>query len=481
MLRALPAANERRWSLRARLYLIAGVAVLLAWVGGGAAIYLAAEDANERMCRENLVALAQTVLGFSAHELAEIRADAGGAEPGVVHLETAATLPSRYSYQIWSAKGQLLLRSVQAPERRLAPPGFTGFDTIRFDGRELDVFALNSNSGDMTVIVADSEDEGVFAAVFGRHLALFMAVLLPAVLGGTWWMLRHALAPLVRTSREVRRRGPNGLAPLPLDGAPAELRAIIDAVNRLMRKVDDALSQEREFTALAAHELRTPLASLRVQAQVLARSRDPAEQRHELAALEVNVDRCARMLNQMLALARVDALQPEGLQQEWLEVDDLVAEVLADLVVVAEQRGIEVECELHETRVFADRVLLQTLLRNLLSNAVRHTPDGGRVRVRSVRRAGYPQLVVEDSGPGIAEHERERVFERFYRGPGGRGPGVGLGLAIVSAIARAHGARVALGRSELGGLRAEVRLPRPPQADGDAEALEAIAGANPGA
>ncbi|MFO1285260.1 MAG: hypothetical protein U1F49_01145 [Rubrivivax sp.] len=227
--------------------------------------------------------------------------------------ETAATLPSRYSYQIWSAQGQLLLRSVQAPVRRLAPPGFTGFRTIRFDGRELDVFALNSKSGDMTVIVADGEDEGVFAAVFGGHLALFMAVLLPAVLGGTWWMLRHALAPLVRTSREVRLRRPSGLAPLPLDGAPAELRAIIDAVNRLMRKVDDAVAGARVHCAGRA-KLRTPLASLRGRAQVLARSRDRPEQRQELAALEVNVvaaracsTRCSRWPCRRVAARRAAA------------------------------------------------------------------------------------------------------------------------------------------------------------------------------
>lgn len=472
----LPVRNARRWSLRGRLYLIAGAAVLLAWVGGGVAMLVAAIDASERMSRENLANLAQTVLGFAAHELDEIRADAGGATPDVVHRETAATLPSRYSYQIWSASGELLLRSVHAPgDRRLTPAGFTGFDVVRIGDRDLEVFALASRSGAMTVIVADSEDDRVFAAVFGGHFALVMAVLLPAVLGGTWWMLRHALAPLVRTSGELGRRGPHGLDPLPLDGAPAELRAIIEAVNRLMLKVADALSQEREFTALAAHELRTPLASLRVQAQVLARSRDPAEHRQELAALEVNVDRCTRMLNQMLALARADALQPEKMQHEWLAVGDLVAEVLADFVVVAGQRGIEVECELDEARLFADRVLLQTLLRNLLSNAIRHAPDGGRVRVRSARHAGHAQLVVEDSGPGIPEHERERVFERFHRGRGERGPGVGLGLAIVSAIARAHRATVGLARSDLGGLRVAVHLPHPAGAEHGAEVALAAA------
>ncbi|MBL8288696.1 MAG: sensor histidine kinase N-terminal domain-containing protein [Rubrivivax sp.] len=476
---ATPATpKDRHWSLRSRLYLVAGLAVLLAWVGGGLAMLVAAKDASERLCRENLANLAHTVLGFAAHELEEIRADAGGALPDVVHRETATTLPARYAYQIWSARGELLLRSVHAPgDRRLTPPGFTGFDTPEVDGRKIEVFALTSKSGEMTVIVADTEDDGVFEAVFGAHFAAVMAVLLPAVLGGTWWMLRHALAPLLRTSRELGRRGPHGLAPLPLDGAPAELRAIIDAVNRLLVKVDDALSQEREFTALAAHELRTPLASLRVQAQVLARSRDPAEHRHELAALEVNVDRCTRMLNQMLALARADALRPENLQHEWIDTGELVAEVLADFVVVAGQRGIEVECELNEARLFADRVLLQTLLRNLLSNAIRHAPDGGRVRVCSARRGGTPRLAVEDSGPGIPDHERARVFERFYRGAGERGPGVGLGLAIVAAIARAHGARIGLASSELGGLRVELSLPRPAPADGHAGGAATLAAA----
>jgi len=468
---------DRSWSLRARLYLIASLAVLLAWVGGGAAMLVAANDASERMCRENLANLAQTILGFASHELEEIRADAGGATPDVVHRETAATLTSRYAYQIWSDKGELLLRSAHAPaERRLTPAGFTGFDSIEFEGTRLEVYALRSKTGDMTVIVSDSEDESVFGAVFGGHFALVMAVLLPAVLGGTWLLLRHALAPLLRTSRELEHRGPLGLAPLSVDGVPAELLSMVEAVNRLMLKVDDALSQERQFTALAAHELRTPLASLRVQAQVLARSRDPVEHRQELAALEVNVDRCTRMLNQMLALARVDSIQSRDLHLENLPLSDVLAEVLLDFVDLARQRDIEVECQLEIPHMQADRVLLQTLLRNLLSNAIRHAPAQGRVRVRSAMHAGHPLLVVEDSGGGIAEEEIGRVFERFYRGRGQQGPGVGLGLTIVSAIVRAHGARVRLGRSELGGLRVEVGLPRPGDAVGapdDAGALAA--------
>lgn len=474
---APPAHRERQWSLSARLYVIAGVAVVLAWIGGGAAMLVAASDANERMRHENLANLAQTVLSFAAHELDEIRADAGGSTPDVVHRETATTLPKRYSYQIWSARGELLLRSVHAPaDRRLAPAGFSGFDRVSIDGSTLEVFALRSLAGDLTIVVADSEDEHRFAAAFGGHFLLVMAVLLPAVLGGAWWMLRHALVPLVRASRELGQRGPQGLAPLSLAGMPAELRPIIESVNRLMSKVDDALSQEKGFTALAAHELRTPLASLRVQAQVLARSSDPLEQRRELAALEANVDRCTRMLNQMLALARVDALQPEKMQCEWLSVGDLVAEVLADFVVVAEQRGIEVECDLAEDRVFADGTLLQMLLRNLLGNAIRHTPDRGRVRVRSGLCAGRPQLLVEDSGPGIPAAERQRVFERFYRGHGERGTGVGLGLAIVQAIARAHRARVSLRTSELGGLGVEVQLPSQPRPEFDTAAAGGSAG-----
>ncbi|MBL8342718.1 MAG: sensor histidine kinase N-terminal domain-containing protein [Rubrivivax sp.] len=463
---SVPSAR-RGWSLRSRLYLVAGLAVLLAWVGGGAAMLMAASEANDRMCRENLLNLAQTILSFAQHELEEIRADAGGAAPDNVHRETAATLRARYSYQIWSDAGELLLRSVQAPsDRRVAPAGFDGFGKFELDGRQIEVYALRAPAQGMTIVVADHEDDNLLQATFGSYFGLVMVSLLLPVLGGTWLLLRRSLAPLLRTSQELERRGPQVLTPLALGDAPAELVSMIGAINRLMLKVDDALSQERGFTALAAHELRTPLASLRVQAQVVVRSRDPAEQRREVAALQANVDRCTRMLNQMLALARVDALQPGALQLERMALNEVLAEVLADFAALAGERGIEVTCRLEEPGVHADRVLLQMLLRNLLSNALNHTPSQGSIEVCSAPAQGHTLIVVEDSGPGIPDEEQVRVFERFYRRIGERGAGVGLGLAIVAAVARAHVAHISLARSRLGGLAVQLRWPVAPQGQG---------------
>lgn len=454
-----------RWSLRSRLYAVAAAAVLLAWVGGGGAMYLAARQASERMCQENLVNLAQTILSFSEHELEEMRAQRNGAvAAGNVHDDGGATLASRYSYQIWSDAGELLLRSGNAPaSQRLAEAGHGGFSQTLVEGRPHEVFALHSPSRRMTIVVADAEDDAVLGAVFGGSFGLVMLALLPLVLGGTWLLLRQALAPLLQTGTQLEQRGPQArqaLAPLAVDNAPRELEPVIGAVNRLMRRVDDALSQERAFTALAAHEMRTPLASLRLQAQVLSRATERGERERELRALTRNVDRCTRLLNQLLALARLDAAAPGALTTEPLALAEMVAQVLPDLADEAARRGVELQCDLLEPQIRAERVGLAALLRNLLANALRHAPEGGVVRVRSVREGDRLRLDVEDSGPGIPAEDRQRVFERFYRRPGSEGLGVGLGLAIVASVARLHGAVVTLGDSDLGGLRASVSFAR---------------------
>ncbi|HEY9023770.1 MAG TPA: ATP-binding protein, partial [Burkholderiaceae bacterium] len=210
------------------------------------------------------------------------------------------------------------------------------------------------------------------------------------------------------------------------------------------------------FTADAAHELRTPIAAIRAQAQAALTVADAAARRHALRSTLEACDRAARLVDQLLLLARIDSgIPPEF---ERLDLAELARQVLAEATPEALVKGQRLELEApgpHPMRGSTD--LLRALIRNLVDNAVRYSPGGARVRVTLAREPGHAVLVVEDSGPGLAEAERSRLGDRFFRGGQSQASGSGLGWSIVRRIAELHGADVAIGRSpELGGL--QVRL-----------------------
>ncbi len=454
--------HERRWSLRRRMLMLCGGAVLAAWLCGGAAILVVAEEESERLCHENLYFLANTVMRFAGHELSEVQSDNRDGLIGRVHHETEITLGERYAYQIWSRDGQLLLRSMRArADRPYLDLGLLGLHEVVLDTVARDAYAVRSPGLDMTIQVIDLTGE--VAALSGRFITWaslsFLLSFVPLVLG-TRWLVNRAFSPVRGASAEIRSRGAHDLAPLRVVDAPGELAPFIGAMNSLMERMRGTIEREREFTALAAHELRTPLAAMRMQAQVLARTVDETERTDRAGALLDSVDRCSRLSTQLLHLSRADAMAmtPERLLP--VPLDEACAEVLADFLSDAERRKIEVACELTTPRLLADRVGLQTLLRNLVANAMRHTPDAGCIRIDFHDDADATVLRVDDSGAGISDGERKRVFQRFYRSEGARGVGVGLGLSIVASIVKAHRAAIALGRSPLGGLRVEVRFPR---------------------
>ncbi len=451
---------EKTWSLRRRMLSMTAVAAVIAWLCGGVAILFVAKEEGERMCHENLYFLATTVLRFAEHELREVAQDGVAVGEHGVHHETELTLGERYAYQIWSRDGRLLLRSVRAPaDRRVAPPGNAGLGQTLVDGVERDVFSLVTPSRDMTIEVVDLTGGGT--ALSRRFMLLaslsFLLSFVPLVLG-SWWLTNKAFGAVRDGTRQLKGRGARDLAPVEVADPPRELTPFLDAMNGLLGQMRRAIEREREFTSLAAHELRTPLAAIRVQAQVLARTHDERERAERTHALLQSVDRCASLSTQLLHLTRADAMAGGLDGIEPVRLDEACAEVLADFVDDASRRHIEVGCDLAAERVVADRLALQTLLRNLVSNAMRHTPDAGVIRIAVDDDASGTVLRVDDSGAGIPEAERERVFERFYRARGSTG--VGLGLSIVSSIVEAHRAVIALGRSPLGGLRVEVRFPR---------------------
>jgi signal transduction histidine kinase len=255
-----------------------------------------------------------------------------------------------------------------------------------------------------------------------------------------------ALRPLKRLTSDIARRAPDRLDPLALDNTPTEAVPLVRRLNELFSEITRVLEKERRFTADAAHELRTPLAAISAQAQVAARARDENEREHALNQLALGAQRAAHLVEQLLTLARIDDGQalPSGSAQACA-LDQLLIDVAAHYGAEAIDRHIELEVVEGTCRTIqGDPTLLRVLLRNLIDNALRYTPAGGRVELSVQQTPGGTLLSVRDSGPGIASDQRSNALQRFVRLAGQEIAGSGLGLAIVQRIAEVHGARIEL-------------------------------------
>lgn len=274
--------------------------------------------------------------------------------------------------------------------------------------------------------------------------------------------LRRGLRPLDAAARDIAARTARTLSPMQMSEVPGELTPLVVAINGLMDRLSQALTTQQRFLGDAAHELRTPVTALRLQLQLLQRSVDAAATQQAMQELEGGIERSQQLIEKLLQVARSDP-DAETRVQEPVDLGELVREQVAALSRRAERCGIDLGAQaIPGVVVFGDPHDLAVLLSNLIENALRYTPAGGTVDVDACRLEGRPALRVIDDGPGIAEHERERVFDRFYRGAAAqvqaREPGgSGLGLAIVRGIAERHGALVSL-HTPAGGRGLEVRV-----------------------
>jgi two-component system, OmpR family, sensor kinase len=432
-------------SLRRRLLLLVLAAIALASVLQASTAYRTALRQADAMFDEHLQEIARSVRGGMPF--------APGLSPGA---EGAGFL-----VQIWGPDGAQIFRTPRAP---LPPVAVLGFSDGVAGGVRYRVYSLQTP--EQTVQIAQDLDARQARA---RTLALQavwpIALLAPLLMLAAWFVIDRSLAPVERTRRQVAARAAEDLSPLDDAGLPQEVLPLVQELNLLFGRARLAFEAQRNFVADAAHELRSPLTALKLQAQALRRTQDGAARDVAVARLNEGIDRAIDLVGQLLALAREDedstgaaTLQPVDLQQ-------LVREVVSQVLPLAQARRIDIgllPTDLEAPTVQGQPQALHTLLRNLLDNAIKYTPEQGRVDISLTLQADVPTLVVEDSGPGLPEAERERVFDRFYRPAGSRAPGSGLGLAIVRAIAASHRATVSLDRSaRLGGLRAEVRFPSP--------------------
>ena len=355
--------------------------------------------------------------------------------------------------QVWTPDGVQVFRTVSRAE--LPQRAVLGFSNVKANGTTFRIFSVQTSS--QTVQVA--QDMAVRRNMAG-NLALRtvgpIAVLMPILMLVVWWVVSGSLEPVARVRTQVAARQADDLSPVSETGLPDEVRPLVHELNLLFGRVKTAFEAQQNFVADAAHELRTPLAALKLQAVSLERADNPAARQVAIGRLTAGIERATRLVEQLLVLARQEA-SAAGESKQPVRLDELARRTVGDLVGVAQHKGVDLGLQhADEVRVEGQADALMILMRNLVENAIKYTPAGGTVDV-AVRGAG---LIVEDSGPGIPFDERERVFDRFYRIAGSETAGSGLGLAIIKAIAERHGATLTLGKSErLGGLSAVVAFP----------------------
>jgi len=286
-------------------------------------------------------------------------------------------------------------------------------------------------------------NEIIRGVIVPQFIVLPLAVLL------VWFGLSRGLAPLSDLQARIRSRRPDDLSPIDPRGAPEEIAPLVSSFNEMLERLSQNLEMQQRFLADAAHQMKTPLAGLRTQAELALRETDPHELKRTLRHIAGSTERATHLINQLLALARAEyqASDPSGFQV--IDLVPLARELVRDSVTEAIAHGVDLGFEGDDAavRAVAAPMLVRELLKNLLDNALRYTPRGGAVTVRVTRRGPSAFLEVEDTGPGIPEGERQRVFDRFYRILGTNVDGSGLGLAIVREIAEQHGALVRIGNN----------------------------------
>ena len=336
-----------------------------------------------------------------------------------------------------------------------------GLQTATWKGEPIRALLRTRSDGSRYAVVQPTAVRDDTARDMALRTLLPLLALMPCLLLVTALVVTYSLRPMIRLAESLDARRADDLSSLPLFAMPSELHPFITSINRLLVRVGVLMDQQRRFVADAAHELRTPITALSLQAENLDHLKLPQAARDRVAALKLGMQRTKRLLEQLLALARHEAVPSGSAEIPALQLDHVAREIAAEMLPQALERGIDLGSELVEPlMVRAEPTMLATVLRNLLDNALRHTPQGGRVDVGLHREGDTAVLQVDDTGPGISSADRERIFEPFFRGSSPEGEGTGLGLAIAKRVVDRLGGTIALeniaGRT---GVRASVRLP----------------------
>jgi two-component system, OmpR family, sensor histidine kinase QseC len=444
-------------SLRWRLLRAVCVAAVLVWTLTGVLSYTQARHEAEELMDGHLALSARLLLALvrdNEDHLADLdeRLDQ-------VNTGERDVYEPPLEFQIGKGDGSILLRSDDAPKiPMLGAPGYT---EIERDGQTWRLLNLVAQNGDYRIQVAQSMALRERAGLEVASQTIWpIGLILPVLLLLIYFSVRRGLKPLDDLAADVSARSPENLSALAGGKVPREAQPLVRALNNLLARLGQTLENERRFTADAAHELRTPLAAVKIQTQVALLSHDPEAHDHALRQIQAGVDRSSRLVDQLLRLARLDPMASLPSARP-VDLAGLAEETIAGVMDsgVATHHALLARAVDTALQVSGDHDLLAVALRNLVDNAVRYTPAGTEIRVEISVDRGMPVIAVCDDGPGVAPDELSRLTERFYRGRGNGAEGSGLGLAIVRRIAELHGATLEIGNGKQSGFVARLVWP----------------------
>jgi two-component system sensor histidine kinase QseC len=448
-------------SLQGRLLALVIGLVTSTWIIIAAVTWLDASHELDELLDGHL---AQAAALLVAQQMREIEDD-DRREDRAIDAPTLHRYAPKVAFQVFH-EGQLVLQSSNAPPTPMVAVGEgfqTGFKTVQIGGIAWRMFAAYGAERDVQVYVGEQEESraAILWAVL-RSMLWPTGLAIPLLALVTWWAVNSGLAPLRALGRTLLARKAQALDAVVVHDAPSEMLPMLDALNGLFARITALMDAERRFTADAAHELRTPIAAIRVQAQVALGESDDAGRSRALNATLAGCDRASHVIEQLLILARLEAgAVPPATR---LDLSTVAQRVTAELAPHALHKRQKITLDAEAQSVVAgDETLLAVLLRNLLDNAIRYSPNDAIIQITVTAHTQVVQLSIEDSGPGMAEPDRQRIGERFFRATGGTESGSGLGWSIVQRIATLHRARIHTGRSsKLGGLLVEVQFAATP-------------------
>jgi len=348
--------------------------------------------------------------------------------------------------QVWNTSGTLLYSS--QPSINLPQASAQGLSIITRSDGDWRTFRLIS--GSHVIQAAQTEgDRWEITAGIALRMLVPLAMLVPALAFLVWIAVGKSLAPLTRITAEVGRRNASAMEPLDSQSVPEEILPLLMALNGLLSRLEESIASQRRFVADAAHELRTPLTALSLQAQLVEQAQEPKERNETVNNLRLGIARATHLVTQLLTLAR----QEPDAQLPFVHLDlaVLVRQVVGEFAPMADFRRIDLGVNANQSELMdGDEEALRILVGNLVDNAIRYTPQGGKVDVTLSKNETGLTLDVKDTGAGVPIEERERIFGRFYRIAGNEIQGSGLGLAIVHQIAQSHRAAIEISIGERG-------------------------------
>lgn len=416
-------------SIRKKLLLTLLGALLAAGFTTAAATYFSAQAEFNHFLDTHLKETAESLRESVVSSLARgIRADhLGVVSDAQSYNHIIVQVYDSTTNTVWVRQGHQHLPVADGP----------GFSTEKLDGITWRSYSVAAGP----LIITVGQDTAIrtqLAASSAFRILQPLCFLLPFIAIAVWIVVGDGLAPLERTARSVARRSPTSLEPISTKGLPLEIAGLVNAINNLLERLKESLSAQQRFASDAAHELRTPLTALKLQVQLAQRAKTPEAREKCFDRLNEGINRATRLVQQLLTLARLD---PDASKQTLttVKLDALAHSVVEDMAPISAQKNISISAQAQAASTEGMEDAIRLMMVNLTDNAIRYTPEGGRIELRTyIDDHALSVIEIADNGPGIAEEERQRVFDRFYRALGTKTSGTGLGLAIVKRIIDIH-------------------------------------------